>query len=54
MLGDNGNPGLVDNASSVQRRVVVSRYHNKVTEKDAFEFTFKFTKCKNAAPGCSY
>lgn len=34
MLGGNENPGFVDNASSIQRRVVVTRFDNKVVNGD--------------------
>lgn len=34
MLGGNENPGFVDNASSIQRRVVVTRFDHKVTNGD--------------------
>ena len=34
MLGGNENPGFVDNASSIQRRVVVTRFDKKVTDGD--------------------
>lgn len=34
MLGGNENPGFVDNASSIQRRVVVTRFDRKVTKGD--------------------
>jgi hypothetical protein len=34
MLGGNENPGFVDNASSIQRRVVVTRFDNKVMNGD--------------------
>lgn len=34
MLGGNENPGFVDNASSIQRRVVVTRFDEKVTHGD--------------------
>lgn len=34
MLGGNENPGFVDNASSIQRRVVVTRFDNKVMDGD--------------------
>lgn len=34
MLGGNENPGFVDNASSIQRRVVVTRFDRKVTQGD--------------------
>eukprot|EP00959_Pyramimonas_sp_CCMP1952_P228715 4782045-Pyramimonas_sp.AAC.1 len=34
MLGGNENPGFVDNASSIQRRVVVTRFEHKVQNGD--------------------
>jgi len=34
MLGGNENPGFVDNASSIQRRVVVTRFDIKVVDGD--------------------
>ena len=34
MLGGNENPGFVDNASSIQRRVVVTRFDKKVMDGD--------------------
>ena len=34
MLGGNENPGFVDNASSIQRRVVVTRFDHKVSNGD--------------------
>ena len=34
MLGGNENPGFVDNASSIQRRVVVTRFDKKVAHGD--------------------
>lgn len=34
MLGGNENPGFVDNASSIQRRVVVTRFDKKVVSGD--------------------
>lgn len=34
MLGGNENPGFVDNASSIQRRVVVTRFDHKVVNGD--------------------
>lgn len=34
MLGGNENPGFVDNASSIQRRVVVTRFDHKVLNGD--------------------
>lgn len=34
MLGGNENPGFVDNASSIQRRVVVTRFDHKVVHGD--------------------
>lgn len=34
MLGGNENPGFVDNASSIQRRVVVTRFDRKVIHGD--------------------
>ena len=36
MLGGNENPGFVDNASSIQRRVVVTRFDKKVMDGDPF------------------
>lgn len=34
MLAGNENPGFVDNASSIQRRVVVTRFDHKVVDND--------------------
>ena len=34
MLGGNENPGFVDNASSIQRRVIVTRFDHKVVDGD--------------------
>jgi phage/plasmid-associated DNA primase len=34
MLGGNENPGFIDNASSIQRRIVVTRFDHKVVQGD--------------------